>query len=41
MDQHAMKNKGWAWLVVVLAGLFPFASDMFRNFQLFTPEQLA
>ncbi|MBP7009490.1 MAG: sulfatase-like hydrolase/transferase [Kiritimatiellae bacterium] len=36
-----MKNKGWAWLVVVLAGLFPFASDMFRNFQLFTPEQLA
>lgn len=41
MDKRAMKNKGWAWLVVALAGIFPFASDMFRNFQLFTPEQLA
>jgi len=32
---------GWAYLAVVLAGVFPFASDMFRNFQLFTPDQLA
>lgn len=41
MDNPTMKNKGWAWLLVVLAGVFPFASDMFRNFQLFTPVQLA
>ena len=32
---------GWAALAVVLAGVFPFASDMLRNFPLFTAEQLA
>lgn len=37
MTRH---NTGWSWLVVVLAGILPFASDMFRNFQLFTPAQL-
>lgn len=31
----------WVWLAVVLAGLFPFASDMSRNFQLFSGRQLA
>lgn len=31
----------WAWAMVTLAGAFPFAADMLRNFQLFTPEQLA
>lgn len=30
----------WAWLAVVLSGLFPFASDMSRNFQLFSARQL-
>jgi hypothetical protein len=30
----------WVWLAVVLAGLFPFASDMSRNFQLFSGRQL-
>ena len=34
-------GRGWAWLMVTLAGAFPFASDMLRNFQLFAPEQLA
>jgi hypothetical protein len=31
----------WAWLAMVLAGLFPFAADMSRNFQLFSGRQLA
>jgi hypothetical protein len=31
----------WGWGMVVLAGVFPFAADMFRNFQLFMPAQLA
>ncbi len=30
----------WVWLAVVLAGLFPFVSDMLRNFQLFSGRQL-
>ena len=30
----------WAWLMVTLAGTFPFAVDMLRNFQIFAPEQL-
>lgn len=33
--------RGWAWWMVALAGLVPFASDMLRNFQLFAPTQLA
>jgi hypothetical protein len=45
---HSVENPGssrdragWGWGMVVLAGLVPFAADMFRNFQLFTPVQLA
>jgi hypothetical protein len=45
---HSVENPGssrdkagWGWGMVVLAGLVPFATDMFRNFQLFTPVQLA
>ncbi len=34
-------GRGWAWLMVTLAGVFPFASDMLRNFQLFAPTQMA
>ncbi len=32
---------GWAWGLIALAGLVPFAADMLRNFQLFAPAQLA
>lgn len=31
----------WAWGMIALAGLVPFAADMLRNFQLFAPAQLA
>lgn len=32
---------GWAWGLVTLAGIAPFAANMLRNFQLFAPAQLA
>ena len=33
-------ERAWVWGMVTLAGVFPFASDMLRNFQLFAPAQL-
>ncbi len=40
-DPFGWADRFWAWSLIVLAGLVPFASDMMRNFQLFAPRQLA
>lgn len=41
MTERTQTNRTWAWGMIVLAGLVPFAADMLRNFQLFAPAQLA
>ena len=41
MGARPETGRGWAGLMVALAGMVPFASDMLRNFQLFAPPQLA
>ena len=41
MAARGNSERFWAWSLVVLAGLAPFAADMLRNFQLFAPVQLA
>ncbi len=41
MARNGQISAGWGGLAVVLAGVFPFTSDMLRNFPLFTAEQLA
>jgi len=40
MELKPKTGLGWAWLAIVLAGVFPFVSDMSRNFQLFSVRQL-
>ena len=41
MKEREQTGWGWAWSMIALAGLAPFAADMLRNFQLFAPAQLA
>ena len=41
MAERKMTGWAWAWGMIALAGLVPFAADMLRNFQLFAPAQLA
>jgi len=41
MKKTGQTHSGWAWLMIVLAGVCPFALHMSRNFQMFTPKQLA
>lgn len=41
MSSRAVSSRFWAWGMITLAGLAPFALDMLRNFQLFTFIQLA
>ena len=41
MAVRGNSERFWAWSLIVLAGLVPFAADMLRNFQLFAPAQLA
>jgi len=40
MELKPKTGLGWAWFAIVLAGVFPFVSDMSRNFQLFSVRQL-
>ena len=41
LAMRAKSSWAWAWSLIALAGLVPFAADMLRNFQLFAPAQLA
>ena len=41
MTSRGRTKGAWAWGMIALAGLVPFAADMLRNFQLFAPAQLA